>query len=81
MKKVEMRSYPQRLPMTEAECNAFLQEAPITRLGSLNPDGTVHVAALWFQVEDDTIVIGTQDITNKVRNIRRNPKVTVLIDV
>ena len=76
-----MAVYPQRLPMTEAERGSFLAEAPIARLGSLNSDGTVHIAALWFQAEGDEIVIGTQEITKKIQNIKRNPNVTVLIDV
>ena len=76
-----MKTYPQRPPLSEAELNTFLQEAPIARLGSLNPNGTVHLAALWFKYENGEIVIGTQDMTNKVRNIKRNPDVTVLIDV
>jgi hypothetical protein len=76
-----MKSYPQRLPLTDAELKTFLNEAPIARLGSLNPDGTVHLAALWFKYEDDEIIIGTQDMTNKVRNVKLNPNVTVLIDI
>ena len=76
-----MRTYPQRPPLTDTELENFLHEAPIARVGSLNPDGTVHLAALWFTYEDGAIVFGTQDMTNKVRNIKQNPNVTVLIDV
>jgi len=76
-----MKTYPQRPPLTDTELETFLQEAPIARVGSLNPDGTVHLAALWFKYEDGEIVLGTQDITNKVRNIKQNPNVTLLIDV
>ena len=76
-----MRTYPQRSPLTETELENFLHEAPIARVGSVNPDGTVHLAALWFTYEEGEIVFGTQDMTNKVRNIKQNPSVTVLIDV
>jgi len=76
-----MNIYPQRPPMTDEELEAFLQEAPIARLGSLNPDGTVHLAALWFNYKNGTLLFGTQEMTNKVRNIEQNPKVSVLIDV
>jgi PPOX class probable F420-dependent enzyme len=73
--------YPQKPPLTADELETFLQEAPIARLGTTNPDGTVHLAALWFAYLDGDIVFGTQEVTNKVRNIKRNPNVTVLIDV
>ena len=73
--------YPQKPPLSDDELQTFLQDAPIARLGSINPDGTIHIAALWFAYQDGDIVFGTQDITNKVRNIKDNPNVTVLIDV
>ena len=76
-----MKPYPQKPPFTKDELVAFLNEAPIARLGSMNPDGTIHMAALWFRYKNGDIVIGTQDKTNKVRNIKKNPNVTVLIDV
>jgi PPOX class probable F420-dependent enzyme len=75
-----MGTYPQKPPLTEAELETFLREAPVARLGTVNPDGTIHLAALYFGYENGDIVFGTQDVTNKVRNIQRNPVVTVLID-
>ncbi|HSD84081.1 MAG TPA: pyridoxamine 5'-phosphate oxidase family protein [Anaerolineae bacterium] len=75
-----MKLYPQKPPMTDAELESFLSSAPIAHLGSLNPDGTIHLAALWFKYVDGEIVFGTQDKTSKVRNIKHNPNVTVLID-
>jgi hypothetical protein len=41
-----MKTYPQKPPMTDDEHVAFLQKAPIAHLGSINPDGTVRLAAL-----------------------------------
>ena len=76
-----MKSYPQKPPLTDEELRTFLREAHIAHLGSLNPDGTVHIVALWFKYEDGDILFGTQDLTNKVRSIKRDPAVTVLIDV
>jgi nitroimidazol reductase NimA-like FMN-containing flavoprotein (pyridoxamine 5'-phosphate oxidase superfamily) len=76
-----MKLYPQRPPMLEDELKTFLNKAPIAHLGSMNPDGTIHIAALWFRYDGGDIVFGTQDMTNKVRNIKHNPNVTVLIDI
>ena len=76
-----MTLYPQKPPLAGDEIEKLLREAPIAHLGSLNPDGTIHLAALWFRYDDGDIVFGTQEMTNKVRNCRSNPNVTVLIDV
>ena len=75
-----MKPYPQKPPFTQDELVAFLNEAPIARLSSLNPDGTIHIAAVYFKYDNGDILIGTQDITHKVNNIKHNPNVTVLID-
>ncbi|MBE3143885.1 MAG: pyridoxamine 5'-phosphate oxidase family protein [Planctomycetes bacterium] len=75
-----MKTYPQRPPFTHDELVAFLNEAPVARLSSMNPDGTIHIAAVYFKYDNGDILIGTQDVTHKVRNIKHNPNVTVLID-
>jgi nitroimidazol reductase NimA-like FMN-containing flavoprotein (pyridoxamine 5'-phosphate oxidase superfamily) len=75
-----MKTYPQKPPFTHEELAAFLCEAPIARLCTLNPDGTIHIAAAYFKYDHGDIIIGTQDMTHKVRNIKKNPQVTVLID-
>ena len=75
-----MTVYPQKPPLTQDELVAFLNEAPIARLSSMNPDGTIHMAAAYFQYDHGDILIGTQDISHKIRNIKKNPNVTVLID-
>jgi nitroimidazol reductase NimA-like FMN-containing flavoprotein (pyridoxamine 5'-phosphate oxidase superfamily) len=75
-----MNPYPQMPPLTTDELVAFLNEAPIARLSSMNPDGTIHSAPVYFKYNDGDILIGTQEVTRKVRNSKQNPKVTVLID-
>ena len=72
--------YPQMPPFTPDEQVAFLNEAKVARLGSLNRDGTIHMAAVYFKYDQGNILIGTQDVTHKVQNIKHNPEVTVLID-
>jgi PPOX class probable F420-dependent enzyme len=75
-----MKPYPQMPPLTQDELVAFLKEAPIARLSSMNPDGTIHSAPVYFKYDDGDILIGTQDVTRKVRNTKQNPNVTLLID-
>jgi PPOX class probable F420-dependent enzyme len=75
-----MKTYPQKPPFTQEELVAFLNEAPIAHLSTLNPDGTIHIAAVYFKYDNGDIIIGTQEMAHKVRNIKNNPLVSVLID-
>ena len=75
-----MVDYPQAPPMSEEEVEAFLTSAPIARLASHNPDGTIHIAPVWFLYEDGHILISTQRISRKARNMAGDPQVTVVID-
>lgn len=75
-----MKPYPQKPPFTQEEMMAFLNEAPIARLSTLNTDGTIHTAAGYFKYDHGDILMGTQNMTRKVRNIKNNPQITVLID-
>lgn len=75
-----MTAYPQKPPLAQDELVAFLNEAPLARLSSLNPDGTIHMASVYFRYDHGDILIGTQVISHKIRNIKNNPNVTVLID-
>jgi PPOX class probable F420-dependent enzyme len=73
-------TYPQAPAMTEDEVVAFLQEAPVARLCSHNEDGTIHVAPAWFEYRDGQILIGTQKISRKARNVQRDGRVSVMVD-
>ena len=75
-----MSPYPQAPAMTADEVAAFLATAPVARLASHNPDGTIHLAPAWFLYDDGHILIGTQFVSRKARNVGANPQVTVLVD-
>ena len=75
-----MTNYPQAPPMSKDEVETFLNSASIARLASHNPDGTIHIAPVWFLYEDGYIFIGTQRISRKARNVADDPRVTVVID-
>ena len=68
------------LPHNNNEIEAFLARPLLARLGSYNEDGTIHIAPVYYLYERGEFLFGTQDISRKVKNIRRDKKVTVLID-
>jgi PPOX class probable F420-dependent enzyme len=77
----EKAKYPQAFPMTDAEVEDMLKTTRIARLGTINEDGTVHIAPIYFVYKDGFILMGTQDVSRKIRNIKRNSQVTVLVDI
>ena len=75
-----MPDYPQMPPLTPEEIRRFLNQPLLAKISTLNKDGTIHSVPLVFSYDNGDILLGTQDITRKVHNIKRNPNVTVLVD-
>jgi PPOX class probable F420-dependent enzyme len=47
---------------------------------TINPDGSPHVTIVWVGLDGDDIVIGKLFVDQKVRNIRRDPRVSLSIE-
>jgi len=77
---IDKVSYPQLPSMNEDELESFFQQTTFARLGTINADGTIHIAPILFKYADGQILMATQDPSRKIRNIKRNKNVTVLID-
>jgi hypothetical protein len=77
---IEKVEYPQLSSMTDGELVAFFDQAHFARLGTINEDGSIHIAPVFFKYDDGQFLIATQDPSRKIRNIRRNNNVTMLID-
>jgi PPOX class probable F420-dependent enzyme len=78
---VNSATYPQAPALNDTELEELLTTADIARIATMNTDGTVHLAPMWFRYDAPDILLGTQAVTRKVRNLERNPNVTVLVDV
>lgn len=74
-------SRPQMPPITdEAGMAALLAEQVIGVLCSHNPDGTIHAAPTYFLHEDGLYVMGAQEGSRRVGNLRRDPRATLLVE-
>ena len=49
-------------------------------LVSVRPDGRPHSAAVWFLWEDAALLIFSKPNTQKIRNLRQNSQVVVMLD-
>jgi len=66
--------------MTPEEQEAFLHAASKASLSTVDQDGFPHVVAMGFLVKDGAIYMTSYGKAQKVLNIRRNPKVGVMIE-
>src|SRR6266481_5039273 len=55
----------------------LLPKAPLAHLTTLNPDGSPQVTVVWVGIENDEFVIGHLATHQKVKNIRRDPRVAL----
>jgi PPOX class probable F420-dependent enzyme len=70
----------QEPPLTQKELETFLVQAPIATLCTHNDNGTIHAAPIWFKYEGGELLFGTQQDSHRIKNLRKNPDVTVVID-
>jgi nitroimidazol reductase NimA-like FMN-containing flavoprotein (pyridoxamine 5'-phosphate oxidase superfamily) len=77
---IDKVEHPQLPSMSKEELVSFFEQAPFARLGTINEDGTIHIAPIFFKYHEGQILMATQDPSRKIRNIKRNNNVTVLID-
>jgi PPOX class probable F420-dependent enzyme len=68
------------IQMTPAEVDAFLAERRAMTMCSLSPDGSIHAVAMWYGFLDGCVTVETKAKSQKVQNLRRNPKMTAMAE-
>lgn len=63
-----------------ASARAVIESDHLAHLVTLNPDGSPHVSIAWVGLDGDEIVIGTLRRFRKLRNIERDPRVSLSIE-
>ena len=77
---------PYRPPRRAAERLAdpfvreLLEARLIATLATFNADGTVHLVAMWFLWAEGELLVPTSGATRKAKNLRRDPRATVMVD-
>ena len=66
--------------MTDDEVEAFLAERRNMTMCSLSPDGSIHAVAMWYGFLDGCVTVETKAKSQKVQNLRRDPRLTLLFE-
>lgn len=65
--------------MVHDEVRRVLESDALAHVATIDPDGTPHVTLAWVGLEGDEVVLGTLGDQRKLRNVRRDPRVTISI--
>ncbi len=75
-----MPSRRDKIALTEEEKKAFLDEGWTLQVASIGPKGYPHLVAMWYVVEDGLVHFTTFGKSQKIMNLRRDPKITVMLE-
>ncbi|KIA59610.1 PPOX class F420-dependent oxidoreductase [Nocardia vulneris] len=69
-----------QIVMSETEITEFLQRSRIATLATLGKDGRPHLTAMWYALLDGEIWFETKTKSQKAVNLRRDPRITCMIE-
>jgi PPOX class probable F420-dependent enzyme len=69
-----------RIKMTDAEIDAFIDQERTLQVASINKDGTPHLVAMWFALFEGKLAFWTYGKSQKVLNVQRDPRLTVMLE-
>lgn len=69
-----------QIKLTPEQQTAFLAQARKAALATVDKDGFPHVVAMNFVARDGALLMTSYGKAQKVLNIRRNPKVAVMVE-
>jgi PPOX class probable F420-dependent enzyme len=75
-----MPSRRDQIKLTEVEQRQLIENERIVVVSSLGPRGWPHLMPLWYVPRDGEIWIWTYAKSQKVKNLERDPRATLLIE-
>jgi PPOX class probable F420-dependent enzyme len=68
------------ISMTPEEVQEFLATNTVLQVATFGGDGWPHVAPLWYVMDGDKVVFRSFSKSQKLVNLKRNPRFTVLVE-
>lgn len=66
--------------MSPDEVGVFLAERHNATMCTMNVDGSIHAVAMWYGFCEGRLAVQTKAKSQKVRNVRRDPRMTCLVE-
>lgn len=68
------------IKMTPDEIDEYLQGRHSMTICTLANDGSIHAVAMWYGFLEGEIAFETKTKSQKVKNLRRDPRITCLVE-
>ncbi len=74
-----------KMEMSQDEAWNFIDQQKSLQVATLNADGSVHLSTLWFGIvgetnDDKSIVFETYTKSQKIVNLKRDPRIAILLE-
>jgi len=66
--------------MSDGERARYLEDGHTIVVGSVGRDGMPHLAPMWYVMQDGRIVFRSFTKSQKIVNLQRDPRITVLLE-
>lgn len=66
--------------LKDALVRQLLDGRHIASLATQNPDGSIHMVAVWYWFDGADVFVATSSRSRKARNLQSNPKISLMID-
>jgi len=75
-----MPSRREMIRMTDEEMWAFIETQKSVQVATLSKTGWPHLTTLWFAVVDGAVVLETFSKSQKIKNLQRDQRITILLE-
>jgi PPOX class probable F420-dependent enzyme len=69
-----------QIRLSDDEATALLNGSRTLHVATINTDGSVHLVPMWFAVVDGAPVFWTYTRSQKIKNLERDPRITVMVE-
>jgi PPOX class probable F420-dependent enzyme len=69
-----------QIVLTDAEVQSLLASSRTMTMATIGPDGQPHLVAMWFALVDGAICFETKAKSQKAVNLRRDPRISCLVE-
>jgi len=69
-----------RIRMNKEELAAFIADQKSLQVACHDRDGAIHLSTLWFAMVEDRFAFGTYTKSQKIVNLKRDDRITVLLE-
>ncbi|MDA4126468.1 MAG: PPOX class F420-dependent oxidoreductase [Thaumarchaeota archaeon] len=64
----------------DSKAEAFLKGVYFGKIATIKKDGSPHVTPIWYMLDEGKLIVNTTMERVKYRNIKRDPRVSFLVD-